>query len=147
MMGPRTVFDYVAVPTTDSAFGEVENLHGFGLADEKLSKAKISAFPTIQWLKFPMTLFICCSISLWIGLVWPRNLDYICFKHTAAYCEVGYSAKWQTLTGDIAPIIESRDLKYHMAHFNNSLLHPTIYREDPSPRVDQAWQDLGINCM
>jgi hypothetical protein len=141
------VLDYITVPTTDTAFGEIENLHRFGLDDENPLKPNISAFPMIQWLKCSVTLLTCCFISLLIGLAWPRNLDYICFKHTAAYCEVGDCPRWQTLTGATAPIIESRDLKYHMTRFNNSLLHPTVYREDPGPQVDQAWQDLGINRM
>lgn len=46
----------------------------------------------------------------------------------------------------LAPIEEDMNIKYHDVEFNNTLLRSNIYREDPSPEVDQAWQDLGVRC-
>lgn len=47
----------------------------------------------------------------------------------------------------IGPILDSVDIKYETVRFNGSLFTNTIYREDPSPEVDQAWYDLGTKCM
>lgn len=30
--------------------------------------------------------------------------------------------------------------------FNGSFKEKTIYREDPSPEVDEAWEALGVDC-
>jgi hypothetical protein len=37
-------------------------------------------------------------------------------------------------------------IKYRDVKFNNTLLQGNIYRGDPSPEVDQAWDDLGVQC-
>ncbi|KAJ8061659.1 hypothetical protein OCU04_009460 [Sclerotinia nivalis] len=56
------------------------------------------------------------------------NLDRACAKHTAQY--------W-------SPILDNVDIKYETVRFNGSLFTNTIYREDPSPEVDEAWYNLG----
>lgn len=39
------------------------------------------------------------------------------------------------------------DIKYKTVLFNGSFFKNTIYRQPPSPEVDRAWRDLGIDCM
>ncbi|ESZ90385.1 hypothetical protein SBOR_9221 [Sclerotinia borealis F-4128] len=58
------------------------------------------------------------------------NLDKTCAKHT--------SQSW-------SPVLDKVELKYETVRFNGSLFTNTIYREDPSPEVDQAWYNLGTN--
>ncbi|KAF5870822.1 putative tat pathway signal sequence protein [Botrytis fragariae] len=58
----------------------------------------------------------------------PRNLDQVCAKHT--------SQTW-------SPILDKIDIEYETVRFNGSLFTNTIYREDASPEVDEAWYNLG----
>lgn len=39
------------------------------------------------------------------------------------------------------------DISYHEQEFDNAFKKPTIYRMDPSPEVDAAWDNLGFTCM
>ncbi|KAK1637713.1 hypothetical protein BDP81DRAFT_317378, partial [Colletotrichum phormii] len=43
-----------------------------------------------------------------------------------------------------APIAADMDISYHDEEFDNAFMKPTIYRMDPSPAVDAAWDDLGF---
>jgi hypothetical protein len=44
-----------------------------------------------------------------------------------------------------APVVNDVSIKYSYVNYNGSFFHPTIYRGDPSPQVDKAWQDLGVD--
>jgi hypothetical protein len=37
-------------------------------------------------------------------------------------------------------------VKWSPQIFNGSFKEKTIYREDPSPEVDEAWEALGVDC-
>jgi hypothetical protein len=37
-------------------------------------------------------------------------------------------------------------MSYHEQPFNSTLFGTSIYRQEPSPEVDQAWIDLGVYC-
>lgn len=37
-------------------------------------------------------------------------------------------------------------IKYDFVHYNGSFLEETIYRQRGSPEVDDAWEELGVNC-
>ena len=42
-------------------------------------------------------------------------------------------------------MLEDLTLQYAAQPFNGSLLKSTIYRQDASPDVDDAWEALGVN--
>lgn len=50
-------------------------------------------------------------------------------------------------TGTIAPLLKEVGIKYDFVHYNGSFLEETIYRQRGSPEVDDAWDELGVNCM
>ena len=37
-------------------------------------------------------------------------------------------------------------LRYESVLFDGSFMHKSIYQQSPSPEVDKAWSDLGIDC-
>jgi hypothetical protein len=56
--------------------------------------------------------------------------------------------KWTSskLTIQKAPVLKQVDIKYGEVQYNGSFFHEQIYRKDPSPEVDKAWKDLGVDC-
>lgn len=46
-----------------------------------------------------------------------------------------------------APLLKEVGIKYDFVHYNGSFLEETIYRQRGSPEVDDAWDELGVNCM
>lgn len=88
-------------------------------------------------LRYPFLLFASLLISniLTFNFTnWSRtkSLDSLCASHT--------SQSW-------TPVFEDVDIKYTTITFNGTLFKDTIYRQPPSPEVDQAWHDLGIECL
>jgi hypothetical protein len=67
----------------------------------------------------------------WIVSNWKLNLDQLCAARTSYY----------------SPVLKDVTVKYSTTTYNGSFFHETIYRQDPSPEVDQAWKDLGVDCM
>lgn len=45
-----------------------------------------------------------------------------------------------------APLTTDVKISYQEQNFNSTLFGPSIYRQEPSPAVDQAWVDLGVYC-
>ena len=45
-----------------------------------------------------------------------------------------------------APMTPDIKIAYHEQNFNSTLFGTSIYRQEPSPEVDQAWVDLGVYC-
>lgn len=45
-----------------------------------------------------------------------------------------------------SPVLRDLEITYHEQQFNGSFFKETIYRQDGSPEVDAAWEDLGANC-
>ncbi|KAK0738048.1 hypothetical protein B0T18DRAFT_335326 [Schizothecium vesticola] len=48
-------------------------------------------------------------------------------------------------TSDYSAVLKDVKIEYAPQHFNGSLLDVNIYREPPSPAVDTAWEELGID--
>ena len=46
-----------------------------------------------------------------------------------------------------APILRDLSINLHTERFNGSFMKENIYRRQGSPEVDQAWEDLGVNCQ
>lgn len=85
------------------------------------------------WLNIlAATLFLGVFLSSKYSLVLADDLDKICFDRSAMH----------------SPMVGNVDLSYHEKTFSDlSLLHDNnIYRQDPSPEVDAAWEDLGVSC-
>lgn len=36
---------------------------------------------------------------------------------------------------------------YHEQPFNGSFMKKSVFRKDPGPEVDAAWESLGINSL
>lgn len=49
-------------------------------------------------------------------------------------------------TDSTAPLLKEVGIKYDFVHYNGSFLEETIYRQRGSPEVDDAWEELGVNC-
>lgn len=49
-------------------------------------------------------------------------------------------------TSQPSPIPRDLEITYHEQQFNGSFLKETIYRQDASPEVDAAWEELGADC-
>lgn len=45
-----------------------------------------------------------------------------------------------------APVLRDVDIKYEPLAFNGSFMDVDVYREEGSPEVDKAWEDLGVDC-
>jgi hypothetical protein len=45
-----------------------------------------------------------------------------------------------------APLTSDVKVSYHEQLFNSTLFGTSIYRQEPSPEVDQAWVDIGVYC-
>jgi hypothetical protein len=45
-----------------------------------------------------------------------------------------------------APMTPDVKISYHEQMFNSTLFGTSIYRQEPSPEVDQAWVDIGVYC-
>ena len=43
-----------------------------------------------------------------------------------------------------APVLDDIDPTYHLVKFNGSLTWPSIYRGQPSQKVDEAWNRLEM---
>lgn len=85
------------------------------------------------WLNIlAATLFLGVFLSSKYSLVLADDLGKICFDRSAMH----------------SPVVGNADLSYHEKTFSDlSLLHDNnIYRQDPSPEVDAAWEDLGVSC-
>jgi Mycotoxin biosynthesis protein UstYa len=66
----------------------------------------------------------------WLITQWrPFNADRFCSRHTSSY----------------SPVVNEVDIKYSKVDYNGSFFHQTIYRNDPSPEVDAAWEALGVD--
>jgi hypothetical protein len=46
----------------------------------------------------------------------------------------------------LAPILEDIKIKYKLTQYDGAFKNENIYRQNASEEVDQAWEDLGINC-
>ncbi|KAG6015625.1 hypothetical protein E4U54_003210 [Claviceps lovelessii] len=71
-------------------------------------------------------------LSFWAGTraaLRERSLNAHCAAHTS---------QWSPLLRDVP-------LRYESHVFNGSFTKQNIYRQAPSPEVDQAWEDLGVD--
>ena len=83
------------------------------------------------------------------GFYWPRNMGKLCTSATSVYCTYDISSHSKLILELkllLAPVMEDMNPAYHDTRFNASLHLPTLYGQEPSTRVDQAWLELGANC-
>ncbi|KAF2423603.1 hypothetical protein EJ08DRAFT_652714 [Tothia fuscella] len=75
------------------------------------------------------THFFVAAIAVLLSNMWRIDLDSTCAKHTSHF----------------SPVVKHVDIKYAEVQYNGSFFHEEIYRNDPSPEVDDAWKALGID--
>ena len=83
------------------------------------------------------------------GFYWPKNMEKLCTTTTSVYCKYGtypHSKPILELKLLLAPLMEDMNPAYHDARFNASIHSPTLYGQEPSTRVDEAWLELGAGC-
>jgi len=91
-------------------------------------------------------------VGLFVGRILLFSADDFCAHHVNHYCKslskptVNRRILGQ-LTCSSAPVVRDVAIKWSMQNFNGSFKQKTIYREDPSPEVDAAWDAIGVNCM
>lgn len=80
---------------------------------------------------------------------WNRNIDNFCALYTSQSWSESCFPAFSLLDIDVdraGPVMNDLDIKYTTIRFNGTFFKNTIYRQAPSPEVDQAWRDLGIEC-
>lgn len=113
---------------------------------------KCSKKQTCFWISCMVVVTLLTNTATYLTTHQPlRNLDNVCAKHTSQtwsqlpkLCLLKSITRELTLTG---PILDNIDIEYETVRFNGSLFTNTIYREEPSPEVDEAWHNLGTKCM
>ncbi|KAL2889554.1 hypothetical protein HOO65_020096 [Ceratocystis lukuohia] len=59
--------------------------------------------------------------------------------------DFGLDAMCASYTTQFSTILKDVHVKYSYTDFNGSFMHETVFRREPSPEVDQAWEDLGVD--
>ncbi|PMD46911.1 hypothetical protein L207DRAFT_551790 [Hyaloscypha variabilis F] len=67
-------------------------------------------------------------LGVFIGPYLPGRLDTLCLAKTSIP----------------SPLTPDVKISYHEQMFNSTLFGNSIYRQEPSPEVDQAWTDIGV---
>lgn len=95
------------------------------------TKQKLITVPwQLQWLAAWLN-FIAGIVLVVVLILQSYDLDKACLASANMY----------------SPAFDEVDLSYREQVFSDlSLLATNIYREDPNPQVDAAWNDLGIGC-
>ncbi|KAK4171324.1 hypothetical protein QBC36DRAFT_199588 [Triangularia setosa] len=68
------------------------------------------------------------------------DLDRQCAMRTSQYCKSTFMYKLRT------PVLNEVDHAYSITSFNGSFMKEVVYRLQGSPRVDAAWEALGIEA-
>ena len=107
--------------------------------------------PKTSHLKtFAVGLALLISVGINIALaikLYAVDLDQVCTRHTTLNCtkpSLWYLFKLYLTISVGSPILE-KPMTYSDVRFNGSLFASEIYRQPPSPEVDQKWLDLGLN--
>ncbi|TID27959.1 hypothetical protein E2P81_ATG00714 [Venturia nashicola] len=87
-----------------------------------------------KWLPLLLAFFIGLSTGL---------LSSIVFFSTSSRKQSIASCLQQT--SQPSPVLRDLEITYHEQLFNGSFFKETIYRQDGSPEVDAAWDELGAN--
>lgn len=126
------------------------------LEDSLTPGGSTRALPTTsswKYISILVLLALLCNIaSGCFGFYYgKRNLDAVCSSYTTQYCELRQITRSSVTHGSnsstIAPVLTEVGIKYDYVHYNGSFLAETIYRQRASPAVDDAWEELGVNCM
>jgi hypothetical protein len=95
------------------------------------TSAEVKSRSQWTWISFLIiSNFITAVLVAYATWKQQPDLDNICAAYTSTY----------------SPILKDIDFKYTTETYNGSFFHETIYRQDPSPEVDGAWKDLGVDC-
>ncbi|TWU74018.1 hypothetical protein ED733_000992 [Metarhizium rileyi] len=100
--------------------------------NELLGQPETSSWPLAQLCFFFTFLVVACIASFWAGTrVTARqsSLDAECAAHTT---------QW-------SPVLKDVHVKYEPQLFNGTFMRESIYRQEGSPEVDKAWEDLGVD--
>ncbi|KAF2280525.1 uncharacterized protein EI97DRAFT_368898 [Westerdykella ornata] len=76
------------------------------------------------------------GIGIWFGYImrgtqFVADADDFCLNHISHYC--------------VAPLVNEVKPNWRTIQYNGSFFHESIYRQPPSPEVDEAWSALGID--
>ncbi|KAL9597416.1 MAG: hypothetical protein Q9219_005169 [cf. Caloplaca sp. 3 TL-2023] len=77
--------------------------------------------------------FLVAILMLSMVIDWQHNIEAKCLQRHSWYYLVDQST---------APALKDIDPIYRSLVFNGSLDYPSIYRGDPSPEIDAAWDDI-----
>lgn len=112
---------------------------------------KSSRTQTCFWVFCIFVVTLLSNIATYLATYkFQEDLDKTCSRHTTQ--NWSQQLKFHDLLHLIhkliftGPILDGVDIKYETVRFNGSLFRNTIYRQDPSPEVDEAWYNLGTNC-
>ena len=94
-----------------------------------------------------VVLFVICFVMFWAGRHWPLNLERRCLNLHSTYCGLFHPQYTidVRLIMVLAPALKDIDSVYKPTKLNGTLDFPSIYRQDPSPEVDSAWDRLELS--
>ncbi|KAG8413451.1 hypothetical protein J3459_015397 [Metarhizium acridum] len=81
---------------------------------------------------FASVFVVACIASFWVGTrvsMRKASVDAEC---------AAYASQW-------SPVLRDVSVKYETQVFNGSFMRENIYRQQGSPEVDKAWEDLGVD--
>ncbi|KAH8129504.1 hypothetical protein ACSS6W_002068 [Trichoderma asperelloides] len=99
---------------------------------EKPNKKSDVHKPLLKSVCVLFILMVACGLSFLAGTWVPTRhptIDGACAKHTN---------RW-------SPLIRDVEIRYTSKEFNGSFMNENIYRQEGSPEVDEAWEDLGVD--
>ncbi|KHN94754.1 uncharacterized protein MAM_07350 [Metarhizium album ARSEF 1941] len=100
--------------------------------DELLGRRKTGRRLFFKSFFLVSVLAVACICSFWAGTQVPMpkvSVDAECAAHTT---------QWSPVLRDVA-------VSYETQVFNGSFMRENIYRQQGSPEVDEAWEDLGVD--
>ncbi|KAG6015868.1 hypothetical protein E4U43_004646 [Claviceps pusilla] len=106
--------------------------------------------PLLKPVSTLLLLLALSALSFWAGTraaLRERSLNSHCAAHTSQWF-VFFLLASNPLTNsppNKAPLLRDVPLRYESHVFNGSFTKQNIYRQAPSPEVDQAWEDLGVD--
>ena len=143
-----------AVETSDKCDEECEKpfLESGSLSDREnaieLGHRRSRNIPIVL-IAINVLLFLASCVSWWNILRHGRHERNQLLKDTSYYCELEQNRLFASLTKRlVAPMLDTIDIPMSTWRINGSLFQedaefPSVYREDPSPEVDAAWDRLS----
>ena len=95
----------------------------------------------LWWLQSSIIIFLCVLLVA-EGVEHRVKFHSKCIESLTAHCEYRNSEITTQLSENIAPLLSSSFGAYETKYFNGTFLFPSIWRGKPSPKVDEAWDNL-----